>query len=217
MSTYKPWLKPVQTNFQRLDWRQAEAFLKEFVGRIPERIAALESHITSTPGFEHWRADGSGRSFADLGPWLMQVLERRELKPSEKVFVPMNPALSPETIERLDESVKSIPMWDLTPRSEALLVDVGMYMADRLHRAFPTTKWIRCKAKHDIWFNFPLLGTVTNGGFNPIMIPINSASQMFDGQFGPDRFGDAYEIWSRIAAKTEPKRAKWSTPNTKAG
>jgi hypothetical protein len=212
MTTYIPWLEPVEMtedDYYAMDWRQAEAFFREFVRRIPERIAALADYVRATPGFEHWKPDCGERSFRDLGPWLMKVLREREIPRDEKRFIPMNPKLTQEQIRILDVSVKEIPMWEWDIPSEAVLVDVGMYMGECLHREFPTTKWIRCKAKCSTDHNTPLLGFGTNFGFTPLVQPSNCAEGIRRGRDPPDYFWTLMELMREDAAKTEHRRVKW--------
>lgn len=214
MSRYTPWIAPVTTDYDALSWRQADALLKEIVRRTPERIEALEAYVCSTPGYEDWRTDGSEGSLKPLGPWLLRVLKTRWLSRDEKHFEVLNPRLAPEAAEIAAQNYLNTPVWEFTVESDAVLMDVSLYMATLLHRANPTTMWARCKSKNDYSFNSPLLALIPNYGFGLVGQASKPASRMIDRVDGPDAVYTHYTIWDRKAKLTESRRAKWPRPSS---
>lgn len=190
-----------------MHWRESQAFLGEFVRRIPERTAALERLVRSSEGFSRWRADGSEGSLKKLGAWVLRILERRELSSREKKAVLwINPQLPEAIQEDLERKVMEEQAWVFTPWSLAVLLDIGMHMGDLLHKAHPTTRWIRCTSKHSHEHNHPLLGYGKNWGFEPIGLPQRTAARMFEGDRTSERFHEIYQIWSEEAASSQHLR-----------
>ncbi len=108
------WMKPVRVNYYSLDWRKAEAFLKEFVSRIPSRISALERNVRSTEGFEGWKADGSEESVLALGSWVLKVGRLQPVHPDDVRLEVYNPDLHPSTVECMLELAKQDVNAELT-------------------------------------------------------------------------------------------------------
>lgn len=182
-----------------MPWRQAERFARWFIESIPARLQSLESYIRSTPGFEHWRADGSRQSFVELGPWVLRTLERRI--PTEEDIRAMGDlaVLNPNLPERIVRGIRQQPaelQWAYVDQALArsLLVDIGTYTGESIRAQAPKCYWARCSDKNDVDYNMPLLHWPDGiTGYNPFRLPAITAARIVDGHADVDGFAKAYE------------------------
>ncbi|HRQ73750.1 MAG TPA: hypothetical protein PLU35_12045 [Phycisphaerales bacterium] len=134
---YKPWVVEGETPWEPDDYYglsafDADRFTAWFVDSAPDRVAALESFIVSTPGFEGWRADGSRASFVPIGLWFLATV--KALRTPERGLVYAD-----------------------RPLARSVSADIGTYMAEALRREGSRCAWERCDDHRDRYHNHPVL------------------------------------------------------------
>jgi hypothetical protein len=102
-----------------------------FLGILPARIRILEETISTTLGFERWRADETPESLDALGDWFTTQVETRSRTSAELT----------QAIEQTPPQFRGIlptEMWDLTNRTYSMAMDSGMYLGKVMLRTHPT-------------------------------------------------------------------------------
>jgi hypothetical protein len=205
------WLQPVRLRFWMMNTNDAETFLEEFVAMIPSRVHALERNVRATPGFEGWRADFSRTSIAALTQWYKVVGEREPLDPSSirpsNTGHPSLPDSMNQFLTDYDRGEQArLAFRDLTIESSAIAVDIGIYMAESLHKVYPTLRWVRCDLFTTRESNFPVLEERSNRGFDPIMSGCKLAFAILRFPENNYCFADRYDVFLNNAGLTEQYR-----------
>lgn len=193
-------------DFYKLHWKKAEASLKDYVSRIPSRIAALEANVRSTAGFEDWRANRTDESFRRLGPWMLKVGRVQPVCPDDVQVEVYNPKLHPSTVEFMLELAKRDLTAELTEETAVIAVDIGIYCGEAVREQCPSLRWRRCKAKCDVNFNYPLLEMKTSAGQNPIDASCRFTMALLDGREQANEYHRMLHMWMRGAANSEDYR-----------
>ena len=201
------WFEPVRLDYWNLTWQEAEAFIKRFRAKAPERVAALEKNVGSTPGFEDWRADFSAESRRRLGPWLLAVARTSRVDPKD-VRVEVRDGLDADIIAAMETIAKEIVTIELSEQTAAMAVDIGIYIGEAVRAQYPSIQWRRCTARCSTNQNYPLLESRTNRGWNPIVQLCNFAIALLEKRFEPECFERMYCDWLRGTAGTEEYRQR---------
>lgn len=171
----------------QLNAEEAAAYFDAFTGKIPERVSYVARICAKELRVPKSRLDCSPDSLLPLWKWF-----RRRAK-TESI-----PSAGTETSVR-----------QLTPETEYLLRDIGMYLGETLRKNLPGIYWTYyTEPCNDFFQNHPLLkGFVdrTTGKpcpvcFEPIHMARVQASKILTGKSGDEDLRNLYSIW---AEKTE--------------
>ena len=110
---------PLARPFDEADAAELRAYAKWVKEIMPERIAALESAVRETPGFDSWRADGTPESLRRLGSWFADRVTTRPPTDEELADFLRPGILTAET------APKSV----LDHRTLSYVFDVALYLA----------------------------------------------------------------------------------------
>ena len=151
---------PFSLDFAKISKGELARYFKWYMSLIPERIAILQTAVTSVSGFEDLVLDFKRESLARLGSWFAASCEREKLSLRER-----------EEIERsLKFSVDpSEYEYDLTIQTYSLALDVGMYFGETLLNEYPGLSWVQAKRK-DADFGHAVVTPVGKSVANPTKI-----------------------------------------------
>jgi hypothetical protein len=197
MNQYQPWIgttgTPVEPpDYHRMSDEEAEAFLREFVQRIPERISALEHFVRKTPRFSGWRADGSEESFRRLGPWAKQVVRiRPATRQDGRPVGLLSPRLSEKIVEAIQRDPPQLPWrYEEPVLATSVGTDVRIYTAQSLRLANPKLKWKRKRERRDMFYNHPCL---TNRSFTYYPTAYGApVYNLLDGSYDENRWWEGF-------------------------
>jgi len=183
---YPAWCIPSQfpwtpKEFWFLPWQRARLLARWFIDSIPARVAALERLVSSSPGFEGWRADTSRRSFERLGPWVVSRLGRSAAKKADWPRGAPDSVLNPHRLGLPARGADEAPgywVYEDQALARSVLADIGSYLGASLRGQAARARWSRCTDPHHPAYN--------------------QASLIFEGESVP-RFSMLHEPW-RIAA-----------------
>lgn len=168
--------------------KQLRAYLKWFVEQITGRIIELNRVVTTTTGYEGWKADYSPESLKTLSEWFMQeVKENVQALKAKKVDAAMDSDKIPVDIRYF----RALGGY----RSESLCFDVGIYIYKMLiTNVKPDIEWVQDLAsRRNVDFGQPLLKLSEHvNPRNPVRMVRVKALRFIDG--GSDRMTDTYEM-----------------------
>lgn len=170
--TSEPWYMrgraPSFDEFEGLSTADAEAFVAEFIARIPLCVRSLEARVKATDGFERWRANYSPRSLDLLTKWVQVRLFMRPMTAAERRmgWQPLRPLPNwkRKALEQEPLPHKEV----LTDRTIGILVEIGMYIGEMLRRESPLLVWTRNNDVRGARYNEPFLMWRKDYGFFPI-------------------------------------------------
>lgn len=208
--SYTLWRIPGKTpsgpiDFYAMSEEEADAYLREFVKRIPDRIRELQEFVSSTKGFENWRSDGSAESFEILGRWVQIIAGRQQLSAAEGA-----------DIRRLQgESVFSkdpLPETRWTDLSLSVFGDIGIYWCESLRRSNPHLKWDRCRRKNETGQNQPAIVFGRSSTKSPFGVGDVFGGDIAKGGREPGALRKFYEYWKKSAVIIAEREAREQAP-----
>lgn len=168
--------------------KQLRAYLKWFVEQITGRIIELNRVVTTTTGYEGWKADYSPESLKTLSEWFMQeVKENVQALKAKKVDAAMDSDKIPVDIRYF----RALGGY----RSESLCFDVGIYIYKMLiTNVKPDIEWVQdLRNRRNLEFGQPMLNTSEHlYPTNPVGMVRTVALRFVDG--GPDRITEVYKM-----------------------
>lgn len=171
----------------QLNAEEAAAYFETFTEKIPERVSYVARICAKELRVPKSRLDCSPDSLLPLWKWF-----RRRAKTA-----PI-PSAGTETSVR-----------QLTPETEYILRDIGMYLGETLRKNLPGIYWTYyTEPCNDFFQNHPLLkgfvdrttGTPCPVCFEPIHMARVQASKILTGKSGDEDLRKLYNVW---AVKTE--------------
>lgn len=171
----------------QMNAEEAAAYFETFTEKIPERVSYVSRICAKELRVPKSRLDCSPDSLLPLWKWF-----RRRAK--------TEPIPSAEA----ENSVRQ-----LTPETEYILRDIGMYLGETLRKNLPGIYWTyHTEPCNDFFQNHPLLkgfvdrttGTPCPVCFEPIHMARVQASKILTGKSGDEDLRKLYNIW---AEKTE--------------
>lgn len=171
----------------QLNAEEAAAYFDAFTGKIPERVSYVSRICAKELRVPKSRLDCSPDSLLPLWKWF-----RRRAK------------TAPIPSAGAENGVRQ-----LTPETEYILRDIGMYLGETLRKNLPGIYWTYyTEPCNDFFQNHPLLkgfvdrttGTPCPVCFEPIHMTRVQASKILTGKSGDEDLRNLYSIW---AEKTE--------------
>ena len=158
-----------------------------FLEEIPERIPELEKAVSETPGYEHWRAEGTRSSLDPLSEWFVGQVETRPRTPEELAEMKGE---SPFPID--------IEPDELTNRTFSLAMDIGMYLSQVLMKNLPGLRWEHpLGSPKFVDYGQPVLRGSGRVPLNPVRVVVTLAYGIARKPQRGQRLRELYDIWSK--------------------
>ena len=157
---YKVLYPPFSKELQVMSKRELKEYYDWFMGQIPQRVNILSNFVTSSKGFEKWKADCKPSSLKLLGKWFSQNVDKRELTKKELDDIYLD---APDWFQKVE-----VEKWDLTDKSYSIAFDIGQYFSQVILRNNPNFKWKQIKAKKHADFGQPVIIGIGMAELNPI-------------------------------------------------
>jgi len=177
---------PFTESIFELPKKQLRAYLKWFVEQIPERLVQLNRAVTSTKGYEDWKADYSSASLKILSDWFLQ-----EVKHNEQTL-----KLKDQDEEKYGDTIPFLErMQGPSYLTQSLCVDVGIYIYKMLiTNVKPDIEWVQdLRNRRNLQFGQPMMKISEH--LNP-QDPVRKVRvvvlKFLDDE--PDRITDTYEM-----------------------
>lgn len=208
--TSDPWYPsdctPSFEEFDRLSRTAAEAFVAEFVARIPSSIRSLEARVRESDVLGRWRANYLPRSLDPLTRWARTQLVMRPMTMAEQSVGWQ--ALRPlPKWKRRALKLEPLPHNEvLTDRSIGILVEIGVYVGEMLRRESPLLVWARNDDVRGPRYNEPFLMWRRDYGFFPIDFLRGWAYRQIERAPAATSLRELYEIWLEKIPQLEVQR-----------
>lgn len=190
---YRPWLMPGRTpvserDFAAMNPRDAEAFVQEFIGRIPERVEQLRQLVRSSSDLRAWEPDMTERSLKPLGGWLLQIVKLRKRRPTDQLGRIKNQL--PVGLMEKDLPIAQ-PTHEIVSSSYSPIMDVGIYVGEVIRAKDKRWVWHRCRSTPSVHgSNQPILtvGPKENYGYMPLLAARTVYAKILNGTAPEDEF-----------------------------
>ena len=166
---------------------ELRTYYRWFLVEIPERIPELEKAVSETPGYEHWRAEGTRSSLDPLSEWFVGQVETRPRTPEELAEMKGE---SPFPID--------IEPDELTNRTFSLAMDIGMYLSQVLMKNLPGLRWEHpLGSPKFVDYGQPVLRGSGRVPLNPVRVVVTLAYGIARKPQRGQRLRELYDIWSK--------------------
>ncbi len=185
---------PLTSMPREMNKKEIAQYGEWFVKQIPHRMQVLHEAVTKSKRFRTWIADYSPESLEQLGKWFAGQVECRDLEPAERE----------EWMEKAVWWVREVKpqLKVLTDRTNAIAVDVGMYLSQVLIRNVGGLYWenVDKGPRANIDYGQPVVAGFRKGvQFNPVYLITVFARGLLDGTRSETGLRRLYEIWRRLA------------------
>jgi hypothetical protein len=182
---------PFTLKFREMSKQELADYGRWFDSVMPERLGQLEAAVRATPGYESWSAACEPESLSTLGEWFAREVS---VRPRTKEEI--------AELQARSDLLASAPAVDLTHRSFSLAMDVGMYLACVLQRAYPHLQWKQfLDNKKFADYGQPVLTGFGPVPLNPIRIAVSLAYGIASGTQSGKRLRELCDYWAGQAAK----------------
>lgn len=182
---------PFTLKFREMSKQELGDYGRWFHASVEQRISQLEKAVRATPGYETWTATYQRDSLDALGDWFAAEVSTRPRTEEEIAELQARSAL-----------LSSAPGVDLTNRSFSLAIDVGMYFARTLERAYPQLTWKQLlDNKQFADYGQPVLTGFGPVPLNPVRIALTLAYGIAAGKQSGKRLGEIFDYWANQVAK----------------
>jgi hypothetical protein len=182
---------PFTLKFREMSKQELLEYGRWFQASTHDRLAQLERIVRATPGYEAWPGTSVGKTLDMFGCLFAGEVATRPRTAGEIAALQAQSAL-----------LSGAPEVDLTNRSFSLAIDVGMFLARSLERAYPHLRWTQLfDNKKFADYGQPLLMGFGPVPLNPVRIALTLAYAIAAGKQDGKRLGQIYEYWAGQAAK----------------
>ncbi len=169
---------------------QCEAYLKWFLGVIPERVQTLENLVRLDPRYALWAANRSPESLTPLGEWFAAHVTARPMTEGE---IALRTAQIPEGA--------SVSHQELSGETLSYSMDVGIYLSQVLVQFSPRLRWtFEMGRKSYVDFGKPVLSSFGGLPLNPVHVVTIAAYGISRGSKNGHAIRNLFDVWS---SKTE--------------
>jgi hypothetical protein len=185
-TTYNLIQPPFRTlKFAEMTKKELREYDHWFHEVLPQRIGELEKVMNSSAGFEGWKPSYTPESLDSLGNWFASQVETR-----------------PHTRDELKNIPPHIRDWvaggELTDRTIALAMDVGMYLSQVFLRNNSPLKWDQIfGSKRYVDYGQPVLVGFGKVPFNPVRMTLTLAYGLESKAKDGHGLRDIYDYWSK--------------------
>lgn len=178
---------PFTLKFREMSKQELGDYGRWFHASIEQRISQLQEAVRATPGYENWTATYQHESLDALGDWFAAEVSTRPRTEEEIAELQGRSAL-----------LSSVPAVDLTNKSFSLAIDVGMYFARTLERAYPQLIWEQpLDNKKFADYGQPVLTGFGPVPLNPVRIALTLAYGIAAGKQSGKRLGEIFDYWAK--------------------
>jgi hypothetical protein len=182
---------PFTLKFREMSKQELGDYGRWFHASVQQRISLLEEAVRATPGYQTWTTTYQRDSLDTLGDWFAAEVSTRPRTKEEMAELQASSAL-----------LSSPPPVELTNRSFSLAIDVGMYFARTLERAYPQLTWKQfLDNKRFADYGQPVLTGFGPVPLNPVRVAITLAYGIADGKRSGKRLGEMFDYWGGLAVR----------------